>query len=120
MVRPNSLFKRDSLICTCRGFFRPGQTSTAPGATWPPANSANRAAARREDAVLRIANFGVEQGAGDLLIVQNEFKEVTAENKSNAKQAATFASVLAHLLEKGGLTRVHGGSTTNPRTRGRF
>ncbi|MBT3376481.1 MAG: family 10 glycosylhydrolase [Lentisphaerae bacterium] len=62
------------------------------------------AAASRDDAVLRIANFAVEEGKGDLLIVKNEFTTVTAQNKSNAGQAGTFTSTLAGLLEAGGLT----------------
>ena len=78
-----------------------------PGAGWGKVNTIRIspwAAACREDAVLRIANLGVEQGEGDLLIVQHEFEEVTAENRSNATQAATFAPGLAGLLEEGGLT----------------
>jgi len=77
-----------------------------PGAGWANVNTIRIspwASACREDAVLRIANFGVERGGGDLLIVQHEFREVTAQNRSNARQAATFAPTLADLLAQGGL-----------------
>ena len=77
-----------------------------PGAGWAKINTIRIspwASACREDSVLRIANFSVERGNGDLLIVQHEFKEVTAKNRSNARQAAANAPVLAGLLEEGGL-----------------
>ena len=82
-------------------------TVDRPGAGWASINTIRIspwAAACREDAVLRIANLGVERGLGDLLIVQHEFEEVTERNESNARQGGKFAPVLAELLEEGGLT----------------